>query len=397
LGYNEFAKNINQNKEIRAMAHYNTILNQLTAIFPRHDFEYLAKVHYNGQKFRSYNRWSQFLAMTIAQLAGLKSLRDIRDTLQSQGKRIYHLGMRKTSRATLARVNEQQPHELYKTMFYRMLDKCSRVAPKHRFRFNGKVFLLDATTIDLCLSVFPWAKFRRAKGAIKLHFGLDADGYLPAFMDLTDGKFHEVNWARKLQKIPTGSCLVFDKGFTDYLWYQDLCDRGIFFVTRMKKNATPSYLRKRPGRKPVNISSDQTIKLSKMNSTLRLVDYTDPETGKKYQFLTNATHLNAQTIADLYKERWQIEQFFKWVKQNLKIKTFYGTSVNAVLTQIWIVLCVYLLLSFIKFKARLGLSITRILRLLHLNLFERRSLTDLLKPPDNQLTVSPQLLLWEKL
>ena len=134
-----------------------------------------------------------------------------------------------------------------------------------------------------------------------------------------------------------------------------------------------------------------------MDSTLRLVDYTDPETGKKYQFLTNATHLNAQTIADLYKERWQIEQFFKWVKQNLKIKTFFGTSVNAVLTQIWIVLCVYLLLSFIKFKARLGLSITRILRLLRLNLFERRPLYDLLKPPDKQLTVSPQLLLWEQL
>jgi hypothetical protein len=379
------------------MAHYSTILNQLTAIFPRHDFEYLAKVHHSGQRFRSYNRWSQFLAMTIAQLAGLKSLRDIRDTLRSQGKRIYHLGMRKTSRATLARVNEQQPHELYKALFYRMLTKCSQVAPKHRFKFSGKVILLDTTTIDLCLSVFPWAKFRRAKGAIKLHFGLDADGHLPAFMDLTDGKFHEVNWARKLRKIPSGSCLVFDKGFTDYLWYQELCDRGIFFVTRMKKNATPTYLKKRPGRKPSNINKDQTIKLSKMNSTLRLVDYTDPETGKKYQFLTNATHLNAQTIADLYRERWQIEQFFRWVKQNLKIKTFYGTSVNAVLTQIWIVLCVYLLLSFIKFKARLGVSITRILRLLRLNLFERRSLVDLLKPPDKQLTVSPQLLLWKKL
>ena len=131
-----------------------------------------------------------------------------------------------------------------------------------------------------------------------------------------------------------------------------------------------------------------------MDSSLRLIDYTDPETGKKYQFLTNATHLNAQTVADLYKERWQVEQFFRWVKKNLKIKTFFGTSTNAVLTQLWIALCVYLLLSFIKFKARLGISITRILRLLYLNLFERRSLTDLLRPPDKQLTVSPQLLLW---
>lgn len=379
------------------MAHYNTILNQLTAIFPRHDFEYLAKIHHSGQKFRSYNRWSQFLAMTIAQLSGLKSLRDIQDTLMSQGKRIYHLGMRKTSRATLARVNEQQPHELYKAMFYRMLKKCSNIAPKHRFKFAGKVLLLDATTIDLCLSVFPWAKFRQKKGAIKLHFGLDADGYLPAFMDLTDGKFHEVKWASNLRKIPAGSCLVFDKGFTDYLWYQELCDRDIFFVTRIKKNATPTYLKKRPGRKPANISNDQTIKLNKMDSPLRLVEYTDSGTGKNYQFLTNASHLNAQTIADLYKERWKIENFFKWIKQNLKIKTFYGTSTNAVLTQVWIVLCVYLLLSFIKFKAKLGISITKILRLLHLNLFERRPLYDLLKPPDKQLTVSRQLLLWEQL
>ena len=134
-----------------------------------------------------------------------------------------------------------------------------------------------------------------------------------------------------------------------------------------------------------------------MDSSLRLIDYTDPETGKKYQFLTNATHLNAHTVADLYKQRWQVEQFFRWVKKNLKIKTFFGTSTNAVLTQLWIALCVYLLLSFIKFKARLGISITRILRLLHLNLFERRSLTDLLKPPDRQLTVSPQLLLWNQL
>lgn len=378
------------------MAHHNTILRQLTAIFPRHDFEYIAKIHHKGQKFRSYNRWSQFLAMMIAQISGLKSLRDIRDNLRSQGKRIYHLGMRKTSRATLARVNEQQPYDLYKSMFYSLLNKCSKVAPKHRFKFKGKVYLLDATTVDLCLEVFPWAKFRRAKGAIKLHMGLDAGGYLPAFMDLTDGKFHEIKWARTLN-LPKGSCAAFDKGFTDYTWYQALCDKEILFVTRMKKNATPAYLKKRPGPKPANITGDRQIKLTKMESSLRLIDYRDPETGKEYQFLTNDMDLIASVIADLYKERWQVEQFFRWIKQNLKVKTFFGTSANAVLTQLWIALCVYLLLSFIKFKAKLGISITKILRLLHLNLFERRSLIELLKPPDKQLTVSPQLLLWSQL
>ncbi|PIE46682.1 MAG: hypothetical protein CSA42_07235 [Gammaproteobacteria bacterium] len=229
--------------------------------------------------------------------------------------------MRKTSRATLARVNEKQPHELYKSMFYLMLEKCSKIAPKHRFKFNGKVFLFDATTIDLCLAVFPWAKFRRAKGAIKLHFGLDADGHLPAFMDLAEGKFHEVKWARNIRNIPAGSCLVFDRGFTDYQWSQDLCERGIYFVTRLKKNAAPIYLNKRRGRKSANINNDQTVQLRNMDSTLRLVEYTDPETEKNYQYFTNADHLTAKTIANLYKERWNIELFFKWIKQNLKIKT----------------------------------------------------------------------------
>jgi len=378
------------------MAHSNTILQQLTSFFPRHDFEKLAKRHHKGQKFRSFNRWSQFLAMMTAQISGLKSLRDITANIKSQGRRIYHLGMKQTSRATLARVNENQPHELYKVMFYKMLDKCSGVAPKHRFKFKGKIYLLDTTTIDLCLSVFSWAKFRRAKGAIKLHVGLDVDGYLPTFMDMTNGKAHEINWARTL-KLQPGSCVVFDRGFTDYSWYQLLTEQKITFVTRLKKNAKPYFPRKKAGRRSPGVVEDKIVRLPKLDIPLRVVTYNDPETGKQYEFLTNAMDLKATTVADLYKERWKIEQFFRWIKQNLKIKTFLGTSVNAVLTQIWIAMCVYLLLSFIKFKARLGITITNILRLLHLNLFSRRSLMELLKPPDKQLLCSPQLLLWDKL
>lgn len=378
------------------MAHFNTILQQLTSFFPRHDFEKLAKLHHKGQKFRSFNRWSQFLAMMTAQVSGLKSLRDITANIKSQGKRIYHLGMRQTSRATLARVNEKQPHELYQAMFYKMLDKCSSVAPKHRFKFKGKIYLLDTTTIDLCLSVFSWAKFRRAKGAIKLHVGLDVEGYLPTFMDMTNGKVHEINWARTL-KLQPGSCIVFDRGFTDYSWYQLLTEQKITFVTRLKKNAKPYFPRKKAGRKSQNVIEDKIVRLPKLNIPLRIVTYIDPETEKQYEFLTNAMDLKAITVADLYKERWKIEQFFRWIKQNLKIKTFLGTSANAVLTQIWIAMCVYLLLSFMRFKAKLGISITTILRLLHLNLFSRRSLMDLLKPPDKMQLCSPQLLLWEKL
>lgn len=378
------------------MAHFNTILNQITAIIPRHEFDNYAEVHHQGQKFRSYDRWSQFMAMLIGQLSGRKSLRDITDNLKAQHKRLYHLGMKPTSRATLARVNEQQPAALYEELFFVLLNKCRSVAPKHRFSFDNKLFLLDATTINLCLSVFPWAEFRSRKGAIKLHMGLDADGYLPAFMDMTNGKVHEINWAKTLN-LPKGSFAVFDKGFTDYDWYSSLMTNGIFFVTRLKINADIEFLAKRAGRKSKGVDNDQQIHLNGISEPLRLVKFTDEDTGKTYRFVTNAHHLKAIEIADLYKERWQIEQFFKWIKQNLKIKAFLGTSRNAVLTQVWIAMCVYLLVAYISFKAKLGNSMHQILRVLQLNLFERRNLKALFKVPDHQTIVSPQFLLWDNL
>lgn len=376
------------------MAYCNTILNQIASFFPRHDFEKLANKYHRGQKFRSFNRWSQFLAMTIAQLTGRRSLRDLVGNIAAQGKRIYHLGMRPTSRATLARVNEQQSYEVYRDMFFHLLQKCQARAPKHRFKFKGKIYLLDATTIKLCLSVFPWASFRKTKGAIKLHFGLDADGYLPVFMDMTEGKKHEIDWAKALT-LPAGSCIVFDRGYTDYAWYGTLAKRKITFVTRLKSNsgAYPFGNRRKPDSPQVLL--DQKTKLPGHQATFRRIHYVDPETGKEYQFLTNSTKLKASEVAAIYKERWQIELFFKWIKQNLKVKTFLGTSANAVLTQLWIALCLYLLLSYLKFLAKLGWSLSKILRLLQLNLFARRPLADLLRPPDKtQRTVSPQLLLW---
>lgn len=375
------------------MGHYNTIINQITSFIDRHDFEYHAKIHHQGQKFRSYNRWSQFMAMMIGQLSGRKSLRDITDNLKAQRSRLYHLGMKPTSRATLARVNERQPASLYQVVFGKLLSKCQGVAPKHRFSFKNKLYLLDTTTIDLCLSVFQWAKFRKRKGAIRLHTGLDTDGYLPAFMSMTNGKVHEINWARTLN-LPKGSFICFDRGFTDYRWFSSLMTHGLFFVTRLKSNADIEYLHKRAGRKSIGIINDQQIRLNEISDPLRLVVYTDPETEKQYRYVTNAHNLQAKEVADIYKERWKIEQFFKWIKQNLKIKTFLGTSKNAVLTQVWIALCVYLLIAFLNFKAKLGSSMTQVLRVLQLNLFERCNLTDLFRPPDTQHTVSPQLLMW---
>ncbi len=379
------------------MAHSNTILNQIASFLPRHDFEKLAEIYHVGQKFRSYTRWSQFMAMLIAQITGRKSLRDLESNLVAQQKRCYHIGAKCSSRATLARVNERQPYELYRELFYKLLPKCRKHAPKHRFKFKGKIYLLDATTIDLCLSVFKWAKFRQTKGAIKLHFGLDADGYLPAFMNLTNGKKHESEWAKALTLHP-GSCVVFDRGFTDYCWYKSLNERKILFVTRLKSNAQYSQYGNRRPVHDESILSDLRVKLKGVRADFRIVEYKDPDTGKIYKFLTNGMKLEATQVAALYKERWQIEQFFRWIKQNLKIKTFLGTSRNAVLTQLWIALIVYLLLSYIKFMAKLGVTLTQILRVLQLNLFERKPLAELLRPPDrSQPTVTPLLFLFGQL
>ena len=374
------------------MAHCNTVLNQVVSFFSRHEFESLAKQFHVGQAFRAFNRWTQFAAMLVCQLSNRKSLRDLVENLKAQGHKLYHLGMKTVSRSTLARVNEEQPHDLYKALFYKLLTRCQALAPKNRFRLPKdvkKVFLLDATVISLCLKVFPWAKFRQKKGAIKLHMGLDIDGYLPEFVDATEGKKHELSWAKAL-KLPKGSLVVFDRGFTDYAWYQALMNSGIFFVTRLKGNALVQYFRKRSGRKARGVILDQEIGLKGINGTLRLVHFI-AEDGNEYRFVTNATHLKAAVVAELYKERWKIEIFFKCIKQNLKVKTFLGTSENAVLTQIWIALCVYLVLAYLSFLSKNGLTIQMILRLLQLNLFERRDLMSLFKPPEIQ--PNPQLVL----
>ena len=371
------------------MAHCSTVLNQVVGFFKRHEFESLARKHHCGQKFRSFSRWSQFVAMLTAQLSGRKSLRDLTENLAVQKHKLYHLGVKSVSRTTLARVNDEQPHQLYREIFQTMLGRCQAVAPKNRFKLDAKVYLLDATLIKLCLQVFPWATYQQKKGAIKLHVGLSADGYLPEFFDATVGKVHEVNWA-KLLKLPAGSFVVFDRGYTDYGWYQALAESGVFFVARLKDNALVEYFKKRPGRKAQGVILDQEIALKGVKNRLRLVSFV-AEDGNEYRFVTNAHHLPAATVAELYKERWQIELFFKWIKQSLKVKTFLGTSENAVLTQLWIALCVYLLLAWLKFSSKLKQSLQQILRILQMNLFERRGVETLFKPP--QPVPNPQLVL----
>ena len=382
------------------MAHHNTVFSQLLKLVSRHEFETLAKRHHKGQKLRKMSRWSQFMSLSLAQFSGRSSLRDIVSNLSAQAARLYHLGTGTVTRSSLSRVNECQPYTLYEALFHKLLSRCQGIAPKHGFRFGNKLYSLDSTTVDLCLSVFPWAKFRRAKGAVKVHIGLDHDGLLPSFVSISDGKKHDVTAARSLE-LPAESIVVMDRAYVDYSWFNALNDKGIFFVTRQKRNATYRIIERRDVIKPKGLTYDQTILITGAKAKscpvpLRRIGFRDPETGKHYVFLTNNFHLAAKTIADIYKSRWQIELFFKCIKQNLKIKSFVGTSKNAVMTQIWIAMCAYLLLAWIKFSSQIDRSLQQMIRLLQLNLFERRDLLPLLRgnPPEQQSSLNhPQLSL----
>jgi hypothetical protein len=382
------------------MAHCNTILSQILKLVPRHEFETLAKQHHSGRSFRKASRWSQFVSLTMAQLSGRNSLRDIVDNMSAQMHRLYHLGSAKLSRSNLSRINEDKPYALYEALFGKLLTRCQGVAPDHNFRFSHPLYSLDASTIDLCLSAFPWADFRTTKGAIKLHVGLNHAGYLPEFVIVTEGKKHDVTVGRTLN-FPKGSIVAIDKAYNDYAWYKQLTDKEIFFVTRLKSNAKYRIIERRSVLKGKGLTCDQTIEFTgpqvskKCPVRLRRVGYKDAETGKHYVFLTNNFKLAAKTIADVYKARWQVELFFKWIKQNLKIKSFVGTSKNAVMTQIWIAMCVYLLIAFLKFQSALTKSMQQLLRLLQLNLFDKRDLMALLRgdPPDSRLPDANQMKL----
>lgn len=382
------------------MAHHNTIFAQLLKLVPRHDFEKLAIQHHAGQKLRKTSRWSQFVALTLGQLSGRHSLRDIESNMKAQSQRLYHLGTGAIARSSLARLNENQPHTLYEGLFATLYARCQNMLPGHGFRFKNKLYSVDASLVDLSLRLFPWAHYALGKAAMKLHVGLDHEGHLPAFATVTPGKVSDIEIGRTL-RFPTGSIVVFDKGYTDYKWFKQLNNSGIHFVTRLRKNAIWRVESRNPVDRSTGVSSDQTITLTGMKPqrlglpTLRRVGYRDPETGRHYEFLTNNFHLCAKTIADIYKQRWQVELFFKWIKQNLKIKAFLGNSKNAVMTQIWIALCTCLLMAYIKFSAKLGWSLQKMLRLLQLNLFMRRDLMTLLRgdPPESDTFGNHQLCL----
>ncbi len=379
------------------MAYRSTVFGDLLKLVPRHEFESLARKHSTGRKLRSMTRWKQFVAMALGQLAGRSSLRDIVANLSAQDAKLYHLGATRVARSSLARVNESQPHTLYEALFGRLLASCRRQAPGHGFRFKNKLLSLDSTTIDLCLSMFPWAKYKRTKGAVKLHVGLDHGGFLPAFACATDGRTSDIEAARALA-LPAGSIVAADRAYVDFAWMNSLIIKGVDLVTRMKRGILFRIVERRETRGR-GVTSDWTIELTSERGRkrcphrLRRIGYRDPETKKRCAFLTTNFSLSAKTIADIYRSRWEVELFFKWIKQNLKVKSFVGTSRNAVMTQLWIALCVHLLLAFVKFANRLAWTLHEMLRVLQLNLFERRNLVALFQPVADPPPARPKLVL----
>jgi hypothetical protein len=364
------------------MANCNTIFHQMLKLIPRHHFAKLEGEHSTGRKARSFTRWSQLVHLLCMQLTARASLRDGVASLKARMKNLYHLGVKPVARSTFADANSQRPASFFEVLFALMYRRYQPLAPKHKFRFKNKLFSLDATVVSLCLSLFPWARFRRTKGGIKLHTLLDHDGYLPAFVAISEAREHEGQRARSL-RLPQGSIVVEDMGYTDYDRYAQLTAQKIFFVTRQKRNARYEVLERRKVNKEQGLLSDQTIRLQALGCPfpLRRITYRDATTGRHYVFLTNHFKLAAKTIADIYKERWQIEIFFRFIKQNLKIKAFIGNSENAVLTQIYAALIVYLLLCYTKFLCNLSVTLQNLMRVLQLNLFRTCPLPELFEPP----------------
>ena len=380
------------------MAHHSTVLSQLLKLVPRHQFDSLSRQHDGKRRSDALPRWSQFAALATGHLGERKSLRDITSSLESQSARHYHLGCRKVSKSALGRANEKLDHRFYCDLFSCLYQRCAGKGGRHPFRFKGKLFSLDGSLFNVAMEIFPWANYNNKKAAFKLHLGLDHDGLIPAFATVTVGKESEMSQAR-LFDFPKGSVVVFDKGYNDYTWHNTLTEKGVFFVSRIRGNAVYQVIKTHPVRKDSGVISDDIIRYSRKKNIdrrlkpVRKIVYRDGETGREFTFITNHFRWSASTIAAIYKQRWQVELFFKWIKQNLKIKSFIGTSMNAVITQIMVALCVHLILAWMKFTFSIDHSLMRIIRLLQLNLFVRRGLLELLKPPEPEQENCAQLSL----
>jgi len=326
--------------------------------------------------------------MLFCQLGRAHSLREICGGLRSSEGKLKHLGITAPARSTLAYANEHRPWQLYRAVFQELLGRCQGVAQgrKRKFRFKNKLVSLDSTVIDLCATLFDWAKFRRTKGAVKLHCLLDHDGYLPSVVVITEGKRHDVRVARTL-RFDAGTVVVMDRGYVDYAWFGQLTAQEVFFVTRMKTDTVYRVVERREVPERSAVLRDEIIELTGLDAAmkcpfrLRRVEVDDPDKDGTLVFLTNHLEFVATTIAAIYKERWQVELFFKALKQNLKIKTFVGTSANALKVQVWTALIAMLLLKYLQLRSRFGWSLSNLVALLRMNLFTHRELWAWLDKP----------------
>jgi len=364
-----------------------SMFSQILKLIPRIEFERMVKETGSEYAAKGLSSWSQFVAMMFCQLGRAHSLREIEGGLKSCEGKLTHLGIEAPARSSLSYANAHRPWQLFEQVFYRLFERLSgSMRLPRKFRFKNRLVSLDSTVIDLCLSVFDWAKFRRTKGAVKLHLVLDHDGYLPCYGVITDGSVHDVKVAWRIP-FPAGTVVVDDRGYNDYRLFAHWTDSGVFFVTRMKDNAQFEVVEEHAIPKNRNILRDQTIRLTGMGAQdkcphlLRRVEAVREDTGERLVFLTNHHGLGACTIAAIYKDRWQVELFFKALKQNLRFKTFVGTEAFAVRIQIWTALIAMLLLRYLQLISRFGWSLSNLVALLRMNLFTHRDLHAWLNQP----------------
>jgi hypothetical protein len=353
-------------------------------VISRSRFEKLVKEHKTEHAAKGLRSWTQFVCMLFGQISNQHGLRSIEQGMNNQRNYWYHMGINNTERnikrSTLSYANNHRHSNLYKALFEYLVEEAQSVKEKHGFRFKNPLYSIDTTTIDLCLKLFPWADFRKGKGGIKLTVKLDHQGKIPCFMIESNAREHD---ASKIWEVPyeAGDVLVFDRGYINYEYFADICACKAWFVTRLKSNAVYKYVKKNPVPKGGNIISDYEIIIPRMSKEihLRKLIVRDPETQKKIVLLTNNLNWSATTVGNVYKDRWQIELFFKAIKQNLKIKRFYGNSKNAVMTQVWIALIVYLLYHLLKVKFKpVKQSFTNFISVVKTMLFQRTPLYELI-------------------
>jgi hypothetical protein len=383
-----------------------TVFSQILDHLPWYEFQKCVARYRGDYQQKSFSCWDQYLAMAFAQLTYRESLRDIEACLRSMSGKLYHAGFRgRVARTTLADANESRDWRIYAD-FAQVLIGIARPLHAHDpigVDLDQSLYALDSTTIDLCLSVFPWARFRKHKAAVKMHTLLDLHGNIPTFIRITNGKVHDVNILDEI--LPeAGAFYVMDRAYIDFerLYWFTLC--SAFFVTRTKENVLLQRRYSHPADKSTGVLSDQTVILTAINSAkaypeaLRRISYRDPITEKRLRFLTNNFVLPALTIAEIYRCRWQVELFFKWIKQHLRIKAFFGTSENAVKTQIWIAVSVYVLVAIVRKKLGLEASLYQILQVLSVTLFEKTPILRALQATDsesNSAEVGNQLNLFD--